>query len=848
MKKQIIKFRNKFPILVLGLLILCPVRDTFAQRIKWLSVTQLQSQISEIGSEYELEFAQGSILNFFSWPVQYGIGQTTCRMNCLWIGSKNFDDPVEGKVKSVKVVGSGPRNPLDRVNEVFEQDLKLIGRSKHPTVVVDNVSASSIDSYDKLDSLDQNLESDRMVLVKFNTSIGVSVTKKVMAFDSPLHDSYFINDYVFKNTGIYDRTGDVKQQTLTNVYFYWMYRNAFAGVTSGGSATTWGAFGSTWGNSTLNHAFGENPLAPGFSMRGCYSYYGPSKDRSDSFDEEWGCPNIAGDGTLGSTQYSGCVTLHADKSATDTTDDLNQPATTWYIGSDINIMQQNVSQYDESFMQDRYNCMSEGHPTQQHDDMILSKPGQYPMDYSDPRRQTGGGVSQGQGYGPFTIPFGDSIHIVFASGVNGLSWENNRKIGANWLQARNSVTTLSLVMPDGSTTTDFNGYKKTWCFTGKDSIMQIFNHAVRNYNLGYKIPHPPPPPQQFTVASGGDRISLSWSNNAESSSHFDGYVIYRSRGSVLDWRSVYEKIFECSKANVVNNFDDVTALRGVDYYYYIQSKDDGTQNDILPGVPLYSSLFWTVTGVPATLQRPAVTAPPNEPVADTANWKPTVAKGTWDSTVVKYDAYNTVTYKNSEYVCINDTGASGITVKTQTTKAHANLPDTSSDWKPVVSKGVWVFGSAYRKYNSVIDKGPEYVCIHDIAAGSMLEQVRVVPNPYDIRARLYQFNAAASGPAYDQDRIAFFQLPPICKLMVFTERGDKVWEKDHTNRSGDELYNSETISGQILASGIYILYVEVTEDVQAQTNIMRNGSISYHKGDITAHKGDHIIRKFVVIR
>jgi hypothetical protein len=141
----------------------------------------------------------------------------------------------------------------------------------------------------------------------------------------------------------------------------------------------------------------------------------------------------------------------------------------------------------------------------------------------------------------------------------------------------------------------------------------------------------------------------------------------------------------------------------------------------------------------------------------------------------------------------------------------------------VVSKGVWVFGSAYRKYNSVTDKGAEYVCIHDIAAGSMLEQVRVVPNPYDSRARLYQFNAAASGPANDHDRIAFFQLPAKCKLIVFTERGDRIWEKDHTNGTGDQLYNSETFSGQILASGIYLLYVEVPG-------------------------GGSVIRKFVVIR
>jgi hypothetical protein len=56
------------------------------------------------------------------------------------------------------------------------------------------------------------------------------------------------------------------------------------------------------------------------------------------------------------------------------------------------------------------------------------------------------------------------------------------------------------------------------------------------------------------------------------------------------------------------------------------------------------------------------------------------------------------------------------------------------------------------------------------------------------------------------------------------------------------------MSAQILVSGIYILYVEVTQDVQAVRDVYKNGALLYHAGDVTTHKGDHIIRKFVVIR
>ena len=177
-------------------------------------------------------------------------------------------------------------------------------------------------------------------------------------------------------------------------------------------------------------------------------------------------------------------------------------------------------------------------------------------------------------------------------------------------------------MPDGTqaaqTLDGANAYKRAWVQTGQDSILKTYRNAVNNYNANYNIPKPPPPPSSFTVASGGDRISLIWSDNADSYPHFNGYVVYRSEGTVMDPKSTYVKIFECDKSNLVHNFDDRSASRGFDYYYYIQSKDDGTQNDVQPGVPLYSSMFWTLTNRPASLQRPAIL--PGPVAFDTTYW------------------------------------------------------------------------------------------------------------------------------------------------------------------------------------------------------------------------------------
>jgi hypothetical protein len=804
---------------VVSLWCLCGVQLSHAQDIRWLRVTDLQSPINSIGANYENEFYSQLNTNYFSWPAQYGIGlndQNTIRMEGMWIGCKNFDDPVAKKILNVKVISSGPRNDPDRINEIFPIGLKLVGKRAHPAVVVDFLKASRLDADDILDEVDPNLTADRMVVVTFNTSIGISVTRKVMVFATSNDGNYFINDYVFKNTGIYDAAGHVKQQTLDSVYFWFMTRYAFAGESNGAPAepaTNWGRFESTWGVSTLNHDFGNygswsefnNAASPLYGMRGYYSWYGPNKDRPVVFEEDWGCPAQTWDGRLGSWKYGGSVTLHADTSPQIPADDPSQPSTTWFISSDIGIMQA-VNQFDLVNMADRWIAMTEGHPPNPHDVVIGDN---YAQNYSDPRRQAGGGTSQDQGYGPYTMAFGDSVHIVFAQSISGISREKNLEVGAAWLQYYNHAGTPALVMPDGSlapqTLDGANAYKRAWVETGKDSIIKTFRCAMINYASGYNPPQPPPPPETFTVTSGGNRILLEWAANADAVPHFDGYVIYRSEATVMNPLSVYNKIFECSKSNVVHSFDDVTAKRGFDYYYYIQSKDDGTQNQIDPGRPLYSSLFWTMTNYQANLQRPAV--PPGPVAFDTTHWKLMNSTGAWaySTTYLPYDA---VTYNGSTFVWLHDAADS------------TDSPATSgSQWKLVTFRGAWVSGSAYKAGDAVTSGGFDYVTPYSISAGSGLDLVRVVPNPYDVRSRSLQFGVNPR----QQDRIAFYGLPAICKLKIFTERGDLIYSKDHTGGTGDELWDSTTSSGQVVASGIYILYLETPD-------------------------GRNVIRKFVIIR
>jgi len=83
---------------------------------------------------------------------------------------------------------------------------------------------------------------------------------------------------------------------------------------------------------------------------------------------------------------------------------------------------------------------------------------------------------------------------------------------------------------------------------------------------------------------------------------------------------------------------------------------------------------------------------------------------------------------------------------------------------------------------------------------------------------------------------SLYGLPPQCVIRIFTEKGDLIRTIDHTNGSGDELWNSLTSSEQIPVSGLYIAYFEVTEDVRDDS------------GNIILTKGESTFKKFIVIR
>ena len=115
-------------------------------------------------------------------------------------------------------------------------------------------------------------------------------------------------------------------------------------------------------------------------------------------------------------------------------------------------------------------------------------------------------------------------------------------------------------------------------------------------------------------------------------------------------------------------------------------------------------------------------------------------------------------------------------------------------------------------------------------AGRNLDDIRIVPNPYNIKSKDYQYLG-------EPDKIMFLDVPAYCKIRIFTERGDLVKIINHDDGSGDESWNSLSSLRQVVVSGIYIAHFEVTQDFYDS----ETSKLLYRKGDST-------VKKFLIIR
>ncbi len=681
---------------------------------RYIRIGELQNHYTAYGSEraWNNNYYEG-----VRWPADYPWTDNAV-IERFWFGVRDFIGR-DGRNWDTYAVHSTAGYVG---NSIFPVKHEQTAKFEPPSVLVDGVNVTAQYLRD-IDDYDPDQIPDRIVTNVVNTSMGLTMTRRILAFSQQYHDNYHIREYTFTNTGKTGYGDDVTlRNTLHDLYVSLQIRYSVSreGSFSIGGTQSWGkhSWATKRGENYPDYAgqpiTENNPIVDW--LRAGFSWAG--QNAANAYDNIGG-PHRAGDGRLRAVQHAGFVVLHVDKSGADKSDDPHQPVVLGWHAGDTYPSVGDMSPAAEPQMKQLY-TMLQGNPHQglggndRMDEVYLET-------HPDPSSVHGdaGGTNLWYSFGPFTLEPDESITIIMAEGVSGLSRETATEIGRRWKQAFDDPSdTGPFTLPDGSTTNDKDIFKNEWTYSGKDSIMQTFGRAYRNFMSEYTIPQPPQPPPVFDVTSGGDRITLSWAPSAsEGEPGFAGYRVYRGVGKP---DTTFDRIAEVGPGTT--EFQDTDPRRGVSYYYYITAYNDGSNNtsgETNPTGVLESSRFYTKTTEPAFLQR---------------------------------------------------------------------------------------------------------------APGKSLDDIRVVPNPYNIRARHLQYPG-------EPDKIMFLNIPGQCTIRIYTERGDLIETIPHTDGSGDATWQSITSSRQIVVSGIYIAHFTVTEDqYDPDTN------------ELLFRAGDSTFKKFVVIR
>ncbi len=470
---------------------------------------------------------------------------------------------------------------------------------------------------------------DIMVEARINTSLGVTIHHRALAWSQTNHDDYVLYIWTFKNTGNIDSDPEIElpNQTLNDFYYLRTTRsNKHHGRPRG---TNWHSNYGEYVGDSLRIAYAYSSRAPAAT----YDSFGNIESQSVGF--------------LVNPEYTGEAMLHVDTSPSDNTDDPSQPQMTDTGNSEVQAFKNASSMLNPEQVILVYQVMENGFVGYYPEWEYMDDPDIYPGTHHAVRFEDIGfqfpDEPWGRGHnnsftasGPYTLAPGDSITMIWASVVGSISPEKGWEVGRAWANGtatpppgytwNGGVPTDNLpppfkMFPEFYENSENNWAKDCWVATGKDSIFQnawAAQWAVRN---NFNVPIPPPSPS-VEVESLPDKINIAWGNESEAVSDFAGYRVYRASGSpyyseegavvVGKW----ERVFECGAGTgkaLTNEFDDTDAtgvIRGVAYYYYVTAFDDGTHPEVsdpvgVKGVAesLESGQYLNMTTRPAHLTR-----------------------------------------------------------------------------------------------------------------------------------------------------------------------------------------------------------------------------------------------------
>ncbi|HKJ82077.1 MAG TPA: hypothetical protein VJ954_08640 [Ignavibacteriaceae bacterium] len=551
----------------------------------------LQSQFS-----WDLTGSDAANTEIFYWPSDWYQSNMLYQIfNPLVLDTSGIKDE-NGKIDKMYTRGAALTN-YGMTDWAYE-----VRRYRPPHVVVDGLRLDPPYQW----YVDKNIPADEMIVFEdVLPQFGIRSHVEMYGFSNPNNADYFIWKATQKFTGEVKlpRNAATSKDTLPDqtIRFWWPIAFSF-GPTKAGERAALGGF-QFEGQDDLDSWFKRKsdlvPNGPRDSLAVAYYYdyrFSTTTKYTNGSNDDCGDPDRT-TGFLYSTAVPGYTLLHADKSATDKSDDLSQP----YAMPHASIETDLWGRRDVGLLQTYRGDDNRGRfPLDPITAGLATVPQKGPM-----RFITAGpySLTKNSAAGEY-----DSLTFVYAVGVGGLGWEQADSIGFLWL--KNQITDAvkdSLILK-----------------AGKDSLWKTLDRANWAWNRisnGGSVPTAPPPPD-IDVTSGPNIITVHWSY--PNSSYFlntitgidDWYEwrVYRKEGALLvndpldqntgaRWRLVYQTTDKNQ-----TTFIDSSVIRGVDYYYAVTAVNNGTQNTdgIYPGEKLESSRFANRSQLPAVSVKPGL--------------------------------------------------------------------------------------------------------------------------------------------------------------------------------------------------------------------------------------------------
>ncbi len=605
--------------------------------VHWMNVGNLHNYYANTGIEIRKNIA--GFRRGLEWPADNPAEAIHHTRKGLCIARTGFTDE-DGNLWAHKIAHVGPR--VSGLGELFPVKFAIYSRFPEPQVIVDGAETFNKPIFGgdiSFDAIDPTLKADRLIYSELNTVAGITVRRYIYAFSQEYHQDYHVTEWVLVNTGNTDEDEEieVEGQTATGVYLWLQNKNTisravrFVQRAGHGGQTANDFIGDVDKDGNIieieHHQdyidkFGEIDFRATFQWHGYQDEYKESNNLGAPVLSDGPGYIEEGDtlGRLGAAEFIGRVTMHASKSASDHfVDDFKQPTTTtvYWAGHELN---NNNLHTDTDKMLDEYTeYITAGRDLPHHADM-LAKVADYPeFEYDWIKRMArqnlcgdlgnaNNGYMHGVGYGPYTIPPGDSIRIVYAEGIAGLDMETCINVGN--LYKRNAVPGGVYNPSKEHDPLTYNGIsqsKNEWALSSRDSLFNLFRAAIDNYENGYDIPQPPLPPEKFEVTSASNRIVLTW-EPFPGEDPPGGWEIWRAKYSprgTIDDHYQYTRVAS-PPASARAHDDSLNMVRGINYFYYIQAVGD-VNNDPTgntpTGVRLKSNRYYTQTWQGARLTR-----------------------------------------------------------------------------------------------------------------------------------------------------------------------------------------------------------------------------------------------------